>query len=446
MLKEIYYIAIIFALALGIAFAIRLIVTGISACLNGSPIGLLYILAVYLVLYPIARLVFDKRFSKSSLIVLGAGTGNMCLGFVVLGYADGIPPVLTIAIEAVVVSVFVLLRRSSGDVPLPWVRGGFPRYVVPDAILDDCAIFRCGRKGFRVIQFAEVKDSGTGASVLLSAWKARINLSFETYRRSDEVYTFVSVWETLRDFGKAVELARKKMGILKAILEKEGFETRLVTDELEVERCLYSPLLASDGNLVEKLDKKYLEQLSVHELAISAEVKPILERVLSGEDIEEESVGYLLLLQPILNLDKEFSNAEKELKRKIEGLASKKFKKNDPASLFAMLSLTRDGSLIMQPSLEKKLTEAKVRCQRMIDAKNCGLWEASLFFVGTGGDMTRIIRRVNTEKSGESVYNLVRRRKYTERYNSEEVSELLPIQASMNTAREQYHEEDAKSD
>nr|MDO8081843.1 hypothetical protein [Candidatus Freyarchaeota archaeon] len=446
MLKTIYYIAIIFALAIGISFAIRLIETGVSACFNGSPIGLLYILAVYLVLYLLARFIFNSRFSKSSLIVLGLGTGNICLGFIGLGVSRGIHPAITIAVEVIVVSVFIIIRRSSGDIPPTWVRGGFPGYVVPDAILDDCVVFRSGRKGFQVLQFTEVKGSGTGVSVLLSAWKAQINLSFETYRRDDALYNFVTVWEISRDFGEAVERARKKMGLLRAILEKEGYDTRLIADELEIERCLYSPLLASNGNCVEKLDKQYLDELSVNELVPSTEVKPILERVLSGEDLEEKSAGYLLLLRPVLNLDKEFRKAEKELKSKIEGLASNKFRKNDPASLIAMLSMTRDGSLIVQPGLEKKLTEARVKCQRMIDAKNCGLWGASLFFIGTGGDMTRIIRRVNTEKSGESVYNLVRRRKYTEMYNSEEVFELLPIQISMNTAQEQSYEEDAKFD
>jgi hypothetical protein len=447
MLKGIYYIAIIFALALGIAFAIRLIVTGVSACFDGSPIGLLYILAVYLVLYPIARFVLNKRFSKSSLIVLGVGTGNMCVGFIGLGMFYGIPVGITIAIEAItIVSAFIIIRRISRSIPLPWMRGEFPHYLMPDAISDDCAVYRSGRKGFQVLQFAEVKGSGTGVSVLLSAWKAKINLSFETYRLGDELCTFVSVWETSRDFDEAVKQAREKMKLLRDMLEKEGYDTRLIADELEIERYLYSPLLTSDGNRVEKLNKKYLEQLSVHELVLSTETKPILERVLSGEDFGEESAGYVLLLRPELNLDKEFRKAEKELKRKIEKLASNRFKKNDPASMIAMLSLTRDGSLIMQPGLEKKLTEARAKCQRMIDAKNCGLWEASLFFIGTGGDMTRIVRRVNTEKSGESVYNLIRRRRYTEEYNSEEVSELLPIQISMNTTQEQTKEEDAKFD
>jgi hypothetical protein len=446
MLKTIYYIGIIFALAIGISFAIRLIATGVSACFNGSPLGLLYIIAVYLVLYLLARFIFNSRFSKSSLIVLGVGTGNICLGFIGLGVSNGIHPAITIAIEAIVLSVFIIIRRYSGDIPPSWIRGSFPRYVVPDAILDDCVVFRSGRKGFQVLQFAEVRGTGAEFSFLLSAWKAQINLSFETYRREGGVYNFVSVWEVSRDFGEAVERVREKMSFLRVILEKEGYVTRLIGDELEIERCLYSPLLASDGNRVEKLDKQYLDEISVNEFVPSAEVKPVLERVLSGKDFEGQSACYLLILRPVVNVDKEFARAEKELKRNIEGLASNKLRKNDPASLIVMLSLTHDKSLVMQPGVEKKLKEARVKCQRMIDAKKCGLWEVSLFLIGKGGDMTRIIRQVNTEKSGENVYSIIRRRKYSEMYNSEEVFELLPIQISMNSAQEQSCEEEANFD
>jgi hypothetical protein len=220
----------------------------------------------------------------------------------------------------------------------------------------------------------------------------------------------------------------------------------LIADELEIESCLYSPLLAPDGNRVEKLEKQYLEGLSVNELVLNAEVKPILERVMRGENFGGERVGYVLLLKPVLNIDKEFRKAEKELKLRIESLVSNKFKKNDPATLIAMLSLTRDGSLIMQPGLEKELTEARLKCQRMMDARSSGLWSASLFLVGREGDVTRIIRQVNTEKGDESLYNLIRRRKYTEKYNSEEVSVLLPIQISMDLAQEQSREEGVQCD
>lgn len=446
MLKTIYYIGIIVALALGVSFAIRLVATGVSACFNGSPVGLLYILAVYLVLYPVARFIFNSRFSKSSLIVLVVGTGNMCLGFIGLGVSQGIHPAITITIQAMVIFVFILLRRFSGDIPPSWVRGGFPGYVVPDAILDDYVVFRSGRKGFQVLQFAEVKGGDRGVSFLLSAWKAQINLSFETYRREGELHNFVSVWEVSRDFDEAVGRVREKMGLLRAILEKEGYVTRMVADELEIERCLYSPLLASDGNCVEKLDKQYLEGLSVNELVPGAEVKTVLQRVLSREDFEGQSAGYLLILRTVANVDKEFRRAEKELKSRIEGLASGKLRKNDPASLIVMLSLTQNKSLIMQPGLEKKLKEARVKCQRMIDAKKCGLWKVALFLIGKGGDMTRIIRQVNTEKGGENVYSIIRRRKYSEMYNSEEVFELLPIQISINSTQEQSCEEEANFD
>ncbi|MFB0561149.1 MAG: hypothetical protein ACETWM_08030 [Candidatus Lokiarchaeia archaeon] len=446
LLKLVYYGGIIFAVALAISFGIRLIQSGVNACFNGNPLGLLYILAVYLVLYLLAKFFFNKRLSKSSLVVVGVGTCNMCYGFIGLGVAYGVHPVITLAIEAVVVSVFIMMRRGSGDMPLTWVLGEFPGYVVPDAILDDCVVFRSGRKGFQVLQFAEVRGSGSGVSLLLSAWKARVNLSFETYRRNGEFYTLVSVWETSRDFDKAVGLAREKMSLLRAILENEKYETRLIADELEIESCLYSPLLAPNGNRVEKLEKQYLERLSVNELVLNAEVKPILERVLRGENFGGESVGYVLLLQPIRNVDKEFRKAEKELKLKIESLVSNKFKKNDPATLIAMLSLTRDGSLIMQPGLEKELTEARLKCQRMMEARSSGLWSASLFLIGRGGDVTRIIRQVNTEKGDESLYNLIRRRKYTEKYNSEEVSGLLPIQISMDLAQEPSCEEGVQCD
>lgn len=446
MLKTIYYIGIIFALAIGISLAIRLIATGVSACFNGSPVGLLYILAVYLVLYLLARFIFNSRFSKSSLIVLVVGTGNMCLSFIGLGVSHGIHPAITAAVEVVVVSIFMVIRRYSGDIPPSWVRGSFPDYVLPDAILDDCVVFRSGRKGFQVLQFAEVRGAGTGFSFLLSAWKTQINLSFETYRREGRLYNFVSVWEVSRDFGEAVERVKEKMGFLRAVLEKEGYVTRLIVDELEIERCLYSPLLANEGNRIEKLDKQYLDEISVNEFVPSAEVKAVLERVLSGEDFEGQSACYLLILRPVSNVDKEFRKAEKELKRNIEGLTSNKLRKNDPVSLIVMLSLTQDKSLIMQPSVEKKLKEARVKCQRMIDAKKCGLWGVSLFLIGKGGDMTRIIKQVNTEKSGENVYSIIRRRKYSEMYDSEEVFELLPIQISMNSSQEQSCEEEANFD
>ncbi|MGQ9719723.1 MAG: hypothetical protein ACUVXA_00165 [Candidatus Jordarchaeum sp.] len=442
-LRLMYYGAILFVVALGISFAIRMIRTGIDACFNGSPLGLLYILAVYLVLYLLAKFVINRRFNKSSLVVVGMGTCNMCYGFIGLGISYGINPVVFVAIEAAVVAIFILIGRTSGDTPLTWVRGEFPRYVLADAILDDCVIFKSGRRGFQVMQFAEVRGSGTVGSVLLSAWKAMTNLSFEIYRRGDELLTLISVWETSRDFDEAVGRAREKMSIFRAILEKEGYETRLISDELEIERYLYSPLLAQDGNFVGELNKEYLDNLNFNELGLNEEAKPILERVKDGEVLGVESVGYVLLLQPVLNIDKEFRKAEKELKHKIERLASNKFKKNDPAALIAMLSLTQDKSLILQPGLEKEITEARVKCQRMIDAKSSGLWGASLFLVGKGGDVTRIIGQVNTEKGGECVYNLIRRRKYSEKYNSEEVSELLPIRL-VNSVQEPSCEEDVQ--
>lgn len=441
MLKAIYYIGIIFGLAFGVSFAIRLIVTGVNACFNGSPIGLLYILVVYLVLYPLARFVFDNRFNKSSLIVLIVATGNMCLGFIGLGMSHGIHPAITIAVEALAIFSFIMVRRLSGDIPPTWIMGKFPSYVVPEAVLDDCVVYRSGRKGFQVLQFAEVRGNGGGVSFLLSAWKAQINLSFETYRRGDNLYNFVAVWELSRDFNEAVRRVKEKMSRLRTILEKEGYITRLISDELEVERCLYSPLLVSDGNHVEKLDKQYLEELSVNELVPSLEAKPVLERVLTGEELERQSAGYLLILRPVVNVDKELKRAEKELKRNIEGLASNRFRKNNPASLVLMLSLTQDKSLIMQPSLEKKLRMARLKCERIIEAKRCGLWEASLFFIGKVEDITRIVGQVNTEKGSENMYGIIRRRKYSEMYNSEEVFQLLPIQISANKVQEQSCEE-----
>ncbi|MHA1263368.1 MAG: hypothetical protein ACTSSA_15070 [Candidatus Freyarchaeota archaeon] len=49
---------------------------------------------------------------------------------------------------------------------------------------------------------------------------------------------------------------------------------------------------------------------------------------------------------------------------------------------------------------------------------------------------------MNTEKSGEYVYSLVRRRRYSEKRNSEEVSELIPIRKPLNGSREESCAED----
>ncbi|MEX2706579.1 MAG: hypothetical protein Q6352_015205 [Candidatus Freyrarchaeum guaymaensis] len=440
-LKLLYYGAIMFAVALGISFAVRLIQTGVNACFNGSLVGLLYILAVYVAIYLLARFVFNRWFSRSSLIVAIAGFANVSYGLIGLGSFHGVHPAVTVALEASAAAFFIVARRGTGEMSLTPVRREFPGSVLADAILDDCAVFKSGWRGFQVLQFAEVRGSGTGGSVLLSAWKAGINLSFEAYRRGDRLFTLISVWEISRDFDEAVARTRRKMSVLRAVLEREGYETRLISDELEVERCLYSPLLAPNGNLVGELDKRYLESLNVNELRFNPDVKLVMERVLDGEALGEESVGYVVLLQPVRSIDKEFEKAEKELKRKIERLVSSGLKKNDPSTLMVMLSMAQEKSLILQPGLERELTEARIRCQRMIDARSCGLWNASLFLIGRGGDVTRVVGRVNTEKSGEYVYSLVRRRRYSEKRNSEEVSELIPIRKPLNSSREESCEE-----
>ncbi len=442
-LKLAYYGAIIFAVALGISFAFRLIQSGVNACFNGNPIGLLYILAVYLVLYPLARFIFNRRFSRSSQVVVGLGICNIGYALIGMGSYYGIHPVFSIIIEASVVTVFILVRRGHGTMPLIsklWFE--FPDSVVPDTILDDCIVFRSGLRGFQVLQFAEVRGDGTGASLLLSAWKARVNLSFEAYRQGNDLCTLVSVWEVSRDFGEAVRQTKEKMSTLREILEQDGYDTRLISDELEIERCIYSPLLAPDGNNIQKLDKNYPDSLDINELGLNSEAKLVSERVRNGEDNGETSVGYVLLLQPILKVENEFKKAEKELKHKIESLASNKFKKNDPAALITMLSLTREGSPILQPGIERSLTESRLKCQRMIDAQTSGLWDASIFIIGTGKNVTKIIKQVNTEKSRECLYELIRRRKYSEKYNSSELSELLPINCSMKKDQDQLPREE----
>jgi len=104
-----------FAVALGISFAVRLVQTGVNACFNGSLIGLLYILAVYVALYLLARFVFNRWFSRSSLIVAIAGFANVSYGLIGLGSFHGVHPAVTVALEASAAAFFIVARRGAGE-------------------------------------------------------------------------------------------------------------------------------------------------------------------------------------------------------------------------------------------------------------------------------------------------------------------------------------------
>ncbi|MBS7249517.1 MAG: hypothetical protein KIH08_02835 [Candidatus Freyarchaeota archaeon] len=429
LLKIIYYGFVLFALALGVSFAIRLVRTGLDACFNGSPIGLLYILAVYFAFYLLAKFLLNRKFSRSSQVVTVLAVGNTCYALIGLASHYGIHPMFTIIFEAAGISVFILFIRGCRGASL-FFKGKFPNSLIADYILDDCVVYNSGWRGFQAFQFAEVTGEGAGSSILLSCWEKEINLSFEVYRRGKELRTLVSVWGTSRDFGDAVKLAREKMQSLRKILRREGYDTRVISDELEVERCLYLPLLAPDCNRVHELREKYFEELKINELDYNSDVEQALNSILFGKNFGEESVGYILLLQPVRDVDIEFMKAEKELKDKIEKLVTKRFKKNDPAAWIAISSLSQEKSLILEPSMEKALKESRVKCQRMMEAQNIGLWNSSIFLVGGGETASQLLNQVGTKQSRECLYNLIRRRKHREKYSSRELSQILPVKHS----------------
>ncbi len=428
LLKIIYYGFIVCALALGVSFAIRLIRTGLDACSNGSPIGILYILAVYFAFYLLAKFLLDRKFSRSSQVVTVLAVGNTCYALVGLSSHYGVHPMFTIIFEAAGISFFTLFMRRRREASFHWIfKRKFPNSLIADYILDDCAVYSIGWRGFQVFQFAEVTGRGAGSSILSSCWEKGFNLSFEVYRRGKELRTLVSVWETSRDFGEAVKLAREKMQSLRKILKREGYDTRLICDELEAERCLYLPLLAPDGNRVHELGERYFEELEISELEYNSDIKPVLDRILLGENFGEGSLGYILLLQPVMDVDIELRKAEKELKDTIEKLVTKKFKKNDPASWIAISSLSQEKSLILEPRIEKALKESRVKCQRMMEAQKIGLWNSSIFIVSVGETASQVVNQVDARQSKEYLYHLIRRRKYREKYSSRELSQILPI-------------------
>ena len=441
LLKLVFYGSIAFGVVLGVSFGVRLVMSGVNGCFNGNPIGLVYILAVYLVFYLLARFVFNRWFRWSSLTVVVLGLCNTCYALIGLAAHYGIHPALTVIIEGAAVTAFILNRRGTGGVSLAlglW--SAFPQCVVPEVILDDCAVYRCGWRGFQALQFAEVQDSGNGYSALSSAWRAGINLSFEVYRLGAELRTLVTVWEESRNLEKAVERVREKMSALRDILEEAGYRVRVTSDELETERFLYSPLLAPDENRVEELDERHLETIQIDEVELDS-AKQALSSVLDEAE-GKDGVGYMLLLQPVVNIEKEFRSAEKELKKRIESLASKRLGKNDTMALVTLMSLTREGNLILQPGVERELTVSRLKCQRMIDARSSGLWNASILTVERREErrVTCAMNRLSTEREGEYVSSLVRRRGYSEKYNSLELSEILPAIGTASCTEEEREE------
>ncbi len=438
LLKIIYYGFILCALALGVSLAVRLIRTGLDACSNGSPMGLLYILAVYFAFYLLVKFLLEKKFSRSSQVVTALAVGNTCYALIGLASHYGVHPILTIIFEAAGISFFTLFMRRRSEASFSWIfKRKFPNSLIADYILDDCAVYNIGWRGFQVFQFAEVTGKGTGSSILLSCWEKGVNLSFEVYRRGKELRTLVSVWEISRDFGEAVKLAREKMQSLRKILKREGYDTRLIRDELEVERCLYLPLLAPDGNRVHELGEKYFEELEISELDYNSDIKPVLDRILLGENFGEGSLGYMLLLQPVMDADIELRKAEKELKDMIEKLVAKKFKKNDPTAWIAISSLSQEKSLILEPRIEKALKESRVKCQRMMEAQNIGLWNSSIFIVRVGETTSQLVNQVDAKQSKGCLYHLIRRRRYREKYSSREISQILPVKHSTVGEKEQ---------
>jgi len=397
--------AIYIGIILVVAFFFEQIMTGVYDLtlqgVAGDITAYILLVVVWIIIYIVARLFFDKKVHpKSSRYALWGGMLHISIMLGIF-FANSNP--ILLLIFPIILGAAFWMRKKRQTTP----KFAFKFHPIHPLFVDDrggVSVFRIGKDGFLLMKFLLIRPPLPVKEILLYFYHEGIEFTFEAQHQHELLY-YMGLLVRGRHFGALHQGLLERVNRVRQFFKKLGIPFTEINDYMNVLKIIYAPYflytppsltikglprqfpnLSAQGT--EVLIENELEEFAfaIHKLTPASskanELYSFLETI-------EEPYYFQFHMNPLgkLQLDSKEEQANEQYRTTLKRMTAELENNSEfqaASYLFTQMEAPKEN---LEPLMDReeldRLKQVKKRLRKLQEGRTIGLWEAGFYLLGS---------------------------------------------------------------